>query len=246
MGGIVTQINPMLVARELENILQDSEAETIVVMDAFYQTVKAVQSNTNLKNIIVVSLQPSGAEFRDDWTFERFIFETVMPVEPVVIDPSHDVAVFQYTGGTTGRSKGAMLTHRNLVANIYQTKEFFKQIVDKGNERYLTVIPLFHVFGMTACMNNCISMASENILLPRFDIEEVLQTIKQEKPTIFPGVPTMYVAINAHSKAKEYGIDSIKISNSGSAPMPMELMRNMNRKRILRFWRAMVFQRHRR
>ncbi len=230
MGGIVTQINPMLVARELEYILKDSGAETIVVMDAFYQTVKAVQPSTNLKNIIVVSLQPSGAAFGNDRTFEKFISETVSPVEPVAIDPSHDVAVLQYTGGTTGRSKGAMLTHRNLVANIYQTKEFYKQNVEKGKERYLTVIPLFHVFGMTACMNNCILMASENILLPRFDLEEVLQTIKQEKPTIFPGVPTMYVAINAHPKAKEFGIDSIEISNSGSAPMPMELMKEYESK----------------
>ncbi len=230
MGGIVTQINPMLVARELEHILKDSGAETIVVMDAFYQTVKSVQPSTNLKNIIVVSLQPSGADFGVDRTFEQFISDTLTPAEAVDIDPSHDIAVLQYTGGTTGRSKGAMLTHRNLVANIYQTKEFFKHIVERGKERYLTVIPLFHVFGMTACMNGCILMASENILLPRFNLEEVLQTIKQEKPTIFPGVPTMYVAINAHPKAQEYGIDSIEVCNSGSAPMPVELMREYETK----------------
>ena len=230
IGGIVTQINPMLVARELEHILSDSGAETIVVLDAFYETVKAVQPSTNLKNIIVVSLQPSGLKFDGDRTFEQFLSETVTPAEPVSIDPDHDVAVLQYTGGTTGRSKGAMLTHRNLVANIYQTKEFYKQIVEKGKERYLTVIPLFHVFGMTACMNGCILMAGENILLPRFDLEEILQTIKQEKPTIFPGVPTMYVAINAHPKAKDYGVDSIKVCNSGSAPMPMELMKEFEAK----------------
>ena len=229
-GGIVTQINPMLVARELEHILIDSGAETIVVMDAFYQTVKSVQPSTNLKNIIVVSLQPSGMEFGDDYTFEQFIAETLTPVEPVAIDPGQDVAVLQYTGGTTGRSKGAMLTHRNLVANIYQTEEFFKQNIKQGKERYLTVIPLFHVFGMTACMNACILMAGENILLPRFDLDEVLQTFKQEKPTVFPGVPTMYVAINAHPKAQEYGIDSVEVCNSGSAPMPLELMKEFESK----------------
>ena len=169
-------------------------------------------------------------EFGSDRLFDKFIAEALTPVEPVKIDPRHDVAVLQYTGGTTGRSKGAMLTHRNLVANIYQTNEFYKQNVKQGKERYLTVIPLFHVFGMTACMNGSILMAGENILLPRFDLEEVLQTIKQEKPTIFPGVPTMYVAINAHPKAKEYGIDSIEICNSGSAPMPLELMKEFESK----------------
>ena len=83
-------------------------------------------------------------------------------LKPVSIAPEEDIAVLQYTGGTTGRSKGAMLTHRNLVANIYQTKEFFKDNILKGKERYLTVIPLFHVFGMTACMNACIQMAEEH------------------------------------------------------------------------------------
>ena len=228
-GGIVTQVNPMLVARELKHILDDSGAETIIVLDAFYEAVKGIQENTSLKNIIVVSLQPSGAKF-EDRTFEEFIAIGTEAPKPVSIVPEEDIAVLQYTGGTTGRSKGAMLTHRNLVANIYQTKEFFKDNILKGKERYLTVIPLFHVFGMTACMNACIQMAGENILLPRFDIEEVLETIKQEKPTIFPGVPTMYVAINAHPKAQEYGIDSIKLCNSGSAPMPVELMRNFEKK----------------
>ena len=227
-GGIVTQVNPMLVARELKHIIDDSGAETIIVLDAFYEAVKSIQESTSLKTVIVVSLQPSNMKF-EDRTFEEFTAIGTNAPNPVSIVPEEDIAVLQYTGGTTGRSKGAMLTHRNLVANIYQTKEFFKETIQYG-ERYLTVIPLFHVFGMTACMNACILMAGENILLPRFELEEVLQTIKQEKPTVFPGVPTMYVAINAHPKAQEYGIDSIKLCNSGSAPMPVELMRNFEKK----------------
>lgn len=228
-GGIVTQVNPMLVEREIEHILNDSGAETIVVFDAVYPRVKSIQSNTNLKTAIAVSLQPNGQQI-PDYTFETFMAEAGGPPNPVAIDPKHDVAVLQYTGGTTGRSKGAMLTHRNLYANVLQSYEFFKEKTNFGKDRFLTVIPLFHVFGMTACMNLSIYTGAESIMLPRFDLEEVLNTIKNEQPTNFPGVPTMYVAITNHPKAEEYGLNSIETCNSGSAPMPLELLREFEGK----------------
>ncbi|MGG3470944.1 long-chain fatty acid--CoA ligase [Neobacillus pocheonensis] len=229
-GAIVTQVNPMSVERELEYILKDSGAETIVVLDALYPRVKSVQARTNLKNIIVVSLQPAGQEFASDRSFESFLTEGNGNVIPIEFEPEHDVAVLQYTGGTTGRSKGAMLTHRNILANVIQCYEFFKHEFQVGKERCLTVIPLFHVFGMSSCMNLSIYTASESIMLPRFDLEEVLNTIKNEQPTTFPGVPTMYVAITNHPRAEEYGISSIRTCNSGSAPMPIELMREFEGK----------------
>lgn len=228
-GGIVTQVNPMLVEREIEHILNDSGAETLIVFDAVYPRVKSVQANSSLSTIVVVSLQPSE-QTMEDYSFEVFMAEATGAPIPVEIDPEHDVAVLQYTGGTTGRSKGAMLTHRNLYANVLQSYEFFKEKTNFGKDKFLTVIPLFHVFGMTACMNLGIFTAAESILLPRFELEEVLQTIKNEQPTHFPGVPTMYVAITNHPKAEEYGINSIKTCNSGSAPMPVELMRQFEGK----------------
>jgi long-chain acyl-CoA synthetase len=228
-GAIVTQVNPMLVEREIEYILNDSGAETIVVFDAVYPRVKSIQNNTSLKNIIVVSLQPSGQSIQD-YTFETFMAEATGAPNPVDMQPEHDVAVLQYTGGTTGRSKGAMLTHSNLLANVLQSYEFFKEKTKIGQDKYLTVIPLFHVFGMTACMNLSIYTAAESIMLPRFDLEEVLNTIKNEQPTTFPGVPTMYVAITNHPKAEEYGISSIETCNSGSAPMPLELLKEFEGK----------------
>ncbi len=229
-GGIVTQINPMLVERELEYILNDSGTETIVVLDALYPKVKNIQANTGVKTVIAVSLQPSGQEIAADFTFEGFLKKLASPFQPVRMEPEHDVAVLQYTGGTTGRSKGAMLTHRNIYGNILQSYEFFKEDIAIGQEKYLTVIPLFHVFGMTSCMNLSIYTASESIMLPRFEIEEVLTTIKQEEPTIFPGVPTMYVGITNHPHAELYGINSIRVCNSGSAPMPVELLKEFERK----------------
>lgn len=229
-GAIVTQVNPMSVERELTHILNDSGAETIFVLDTLLPRVKAIKSLTKLKKIIVISLQPTHMDFSPDRDFEAFLSEGNVDILPVSIDPVHDIAVLQYTGGTTGRSKGAMLTHQNLLANVIQSYEFFKHDIKIGKERYLTVIPLFHVFGMTSCMNLAIYTAAESIMLPRFELEEVLNTIKNEQPTIFPGVPTMYVAITNHPHAEDYGIDSIEVCNSGSAPMPVELLREFERK----------------
>lgn len=229
-GAIITQINPLLVERELQYILSDSGAETIIALDALYPRIKAIQPNTNVKNIIMVSMQPTDADFAPDKTFEQFLQTATGTVTPVQIDPENDIAVLQYTGGTTGRSKGAMLTHRNLVANIIQSYEFFKSDITFGKERSLTVIPLFHVFGMTSGMNLSIHCGSANTLLPRFDVEELLQTISREQTTMFPGVPTMYVALTNHPKASEYSLSSIRVCNSGSAPMPVELMKEFERK----------------
>ena len=229
-GAIVTQVNPMSVERELEYILKDSGAETIIVLDALYPRVKSVQPQSILKNIIVVSIQPSGQNFVPDRSFEGFLSEADGTITPISFDPEHDVAVLQYTGGTTGRSKGAMLTHRNILANVLQCYEFFKHEFEIGKDKCLTVIPLFHVFGMSSCMNLSIYTGAESIMLPRFELEEVLNTIKNEQPTMFPGVPTMYVAITSHPRAEEYNINSIRTCNSGSAPMPVELLRNFETK----------------
>lgn len=232
-GGIVTQINPMLVERELEHILNDSGAETLVVLDTLYSRVQAIRQRqtTSLRHVVVVSLQTSTHSFAPDTTFSDFLKRGFgqNPL-PVTIHPAEDVAILQYTGGTTGRSKGAMLTHRNLVANVIQSFEFFKSELLPGQERCLTVIPLFHVFGMTSCMNLTIYLGSSLVLLPRFEIQEVLETIQREKPTFFPGVPTMYVALTHYPGVEAYGINSIRTCNSGSAPMPVELLKEFERK----------------
>ncbi|WP_085524276.1 long-chain-fatty-acid--CoA ligase [Tuberibacillus sp. Marseille-P3662] len=225
MGGIVTQVNPMLVERELEYILKDSEAKMIVVWDQLYPLVKKIQPRTQVDIVVVVSLQKHGDNDCPEVTFDDFLASDKERFSEVTIHPAEDLASLQYTGGTTGRSKGVMLTHRNLVANVVQTYEFFKDTISIGHDRFLTVIPLFHVFGMTSGMNMAVYTAATNILLPRFDLGEVLETIKNEQPTTFPGVPTMYVAIANHPDAEAYGIGSIRFCNSGSAPMPVELMK---------------------
>ncbi|GAB4072812.1 long-chain fatty acid--CoA ligase [Barrientosiimonas marina] len=229
-GGIVTQINPMLVGKELAFILQDSGAETIIIYESFLPVLNQIIDQTSVKRVIKVTLEGSGTEDSQAIDFTDFLKRTTNPPVPVDIEPSTDVAILQYTGGTTGRSKGAMLTHRNLLANVIQSHEFFKDTIEYGKERFLTVIPLFHVFGMTSCMNLSIYTGSLSIMLPRFELDDVLETIKERQPTSFPGVPTMYVAIANHPRADQYGIDSIRICNSGSAPMPKEIMRRFEDK----------------
>ncbi|MDF9297109.1 long-chain-fatty-acid--CoA ligase [Geobacillus stearothermophilus] len=231
-GAIVTQVNPMLVERELAYLLKDSGAETIVIYEPLYPRLAAVRGETAVKQAITVSFgaPPSVSLAEGDVTFDEFLAAGSGAVRPVPIESTHDVAVLQYTGGTTGRSKGAMLTHRNIFVNVLQCAEFFKGTFEFGKERYLTVIPLFHVFAMTSGMNLAIYQGAENILLPRFELKEVLETIRDKQPTVFPGVPTMYVAITNTPGVEQYGISSIKTCNSGSAPMPLELMRDFEAK----------------
>jgi long-chain acyl-CoA synthetase len=143
------------------------------------------------------------------------------PVVPV--DPD-EVALLQYTGGTTGFSKGAMLTHYNLVSDVVQCVSW-NVGAERGKERMLAVLPFFHVYGMTVAMNEAIYLAATIILLPRFQVDDCLEAINAYQPTRFPGVPTMYIALVNHPKVKDYKISSIKVCSSGSAPMPVEALR---------------------
>ncbi|TYR78603.1 long-chain fatty acid--CoA ligase [Priestia megaterium] len=228
-GAIVTQVNPMLVEWELKHILKDSEAKAILMLDAFYPKLQAIRNRTDIEFAVTVNLEKPFVPQAPDTAFQHFIARQHQ-LQPVEIDPQHDIAVLQYTGGTTGPSKGAMLTHSNIYTNAVQSYELFKNEIELGKEKCLTVIPLFHVFGMTSCMHLSVLCGNEILLLPRFDLTEVLETIKREQPSIFPGVPTMYVAITNHPNAKDYQIDCIRICNSGSAPMPVELLREFERK----------------
>ncbi len=229
-GGIVTQLNPMLVGKELEYILTDSDAETIVIYEPLLPALNEVMDKTAVKRVIKVNLKGGENEDVIATGFEAFIKRASTPPVPAEIDAYEDIAILQYTGGTTGRSKGAMLTHSNLLANVMQSHEFFKDTFNLGSDRVLTVIPLFHVYGMTSCMNLAIYTGAMSIMLPRFKVDEVWQTIKDLQPTKFPGVPTMYIALLNHPDVSENDLVSLKVCNSGSAPMPGEVLRSFEGK----------------
>lgn len=162
-------------------------------------------------------------EERDDQhLFKRIIASTKAEEIDIEIDPIEEVALLQYTGGTTGFPKAAMLTHRNLIANTLMCAHWMYRC-QKGEEAILGVLPFFHVYGMTTIMNLSVMQAYKMILLPKFDVETVLKTIEKQKPTLFPGAPTMYIALLNHPNLSKYDLSSIKVCISGSAPLPVEV-----------------------
>jgi len=224
LGAVVVQVNPMYVERELENILKDSGAQTIIAFDALSERIKNVRSRTELQNVILFALdQHTGTSGANIHYLEELLSQQETQFQQVPVNMDEDVAVLQYTGGTTGVSKGAMLTHRNLTANTRQVTEWM-ETMEYGQDKVLCALPFFHSYGMTGCLNLSIMNAATMIILAQFNIRECLELIKKEKPTIFPGVPTMYIAVNNYPRVDEYGINTIKSCMSGSAPLPLEVV----------------------
>ncbi|MEM2412873.1 MAG: long-chain fatty acid--CoA ligase [Candidatus Bathyarchaeia archaeon] len=241
-GAVVTAISPLYKEREVEHQLNDSEAETIVVLDLLYPIVEKVWEKTKLRNVIVGSLKdymptfkavlgsllgkiPSrSVERRVNLHFFKELMEKYEANPPKVdINPKEDLAALQYTGGTTGVSKGAMLTHMNLVSNAVMCREWLQ--ANEGEEVVLTVLPLFHIYGMTTSMNAPIFFAGTMVLLPRFDPVAVLQAIQKYRVTVFCGAPTMYAMLLAHPDLKKYDLTSVKFCISGAAPLPPDIQK---------------------
>ena len=226
-GGIVAQTNPLYVEREIEHLARDSGARIIVTTDGLSARVGAVVPRTSLEHVIVARLggpEPEPAAIRLE-----ALLAAHPDTDPGVAVAPEQTAVLQYTGGTTGLPKGAMLSHRNLVANVLQTAEMGERPAP-GEVRILTILPLFHSFGMTCCLNLGLHLGARLVLLPRFDVEHVMRAIKQHQITHFPGVPTMYVAVLNYPHAEDYGISGIRSISSGGAAMPLEVAETFEQK----------------
>jgi len=245
-GGVVVATNPLYTPPEIEHQASDAGIEVMFVMTNFYHTIKKAQPNTRIKKLIVTNLKETlppilrllftlvrekkqgfriegGLQEGDVWLQDILSKYRNASRPAVEIDPS-DTALFQYSGGTTGVSKGAVATHRNLVANTLQVRSWFVTSVE-GQETYLMAIPLFHVYGMVAGMGVAIASAASMVMVPNArDLKDVLENISKYKTTLFPGVPTLYNAINNHPdvKAGKYDLSSIKACLSGSAPLMRE------------------------
>ncbi|MFC3041853.1 long-chain fatty acid--CoA ligase [Virgibacillus xinjiangensis] len=221
-GATIVQVNPMYKSSELLHVLNDSGAEVLIALDRLLPAVEEVIDRTEVEALIPVS-------FESDCKFNEYMEDRGLPVPNVMINPQEDIAVLQYTGGTTGRSKGAMLTHYNLVANTLQSYATSKVRTRLGKERVLTISPLFHVYGMTSCMNLTFYMGGNLILVPKFDVEQTVKVIEKTKPTIFPGVPTMFIALLNHYKDQPFDLTSLRTCTSGSAPLPVEVLNKFNK-----------------
>ncbi len=242
IGAIVVPVNPLYVPRELQFQVCDSEAETIVTLSQFYPRLQSIRANTHLKNVIVTNIKEyfppvlktlftvalekkEGHRVTlaqgDHWFQDLLKGSAATP--PLANVRPEDTAILLYTGGTTGVPKGAELTHRNLVANTLQVREWFTQ-AKEGEEVCLTALPLFHSYGMTTCMNMGIYLAATLVLIPNpRDLDHILKAIDKHHPTAFPGVPTMYVAINNHPHLAKYNLQSIRACISGAAGLPSEV-----------------------
>jgi long-chain acyl-CoA synthetase len=225
LGATVVQTNPMYVERELALQLDNCAAETIIAMNALYPRIENILGSSNLKNVICVAF-PGEVGNPKAISFESLLKENSPNPPEVVIDPKEDIAVLQYTGGTTGVAKGVMLTHSNLLSNVVQTSNWLP--LEEGEERFLVVLPLFHVYSMTLNNNVAVFIGGTQYLLPKFDIDTLMKVIDSFKPTIFPGAPTLYIAIINHPKVQEYNLKSIKACISGSAPLPVEVAEHFN------------------
>ena len=254
-GAIVVQTNILYTPRELEDMYNDAGVETVVTLDIFWHSVGKAKPKTRVTNVIVGDVadflpfplrQLYPIRKRGDlkkehhwpldipsepWVhrFRDVLRATPKPGSEPPANPAEDVAVFQYTGGTTGVPKGAMLTHRNLVVNALQVNAWLPW-ERKEQERILGVIPLFHVYGLTTVMTSAVADGSKVILHPNpREIKAILKLINKQRPTLFPGVPTMYIAILRYPNLAKYDLKSIRACVSGSAPLPNEVRHEWER-----------------
>jgi len=242
IGAVAVPTNPLYHEHELEVQLHDSGAETIVAVDMFYPVLSRVLSRTKVKHVVLCGvkdflpfplnfLYPIKARIEKQWVSVRrmpplYDFEEMLrhaPATPTNVDvASTDTALLQYTGGTTGVPKGAVLTHRNLVVNSTQTKAWLSH-AQEGREIILAAIPFFHVYGMTTAMNFGVLIGAEMILVPKFHTKEVITMIDKYHPTIFPGIQAMYLAIGNYPGITKYDLTSLHAAISGAGPLMREV-----------------------
>ena len=243
-GATIVNYNPLYAEGELAYQIEDSQTDIMVTTDlqVIYPKLEKMLHSTRLNQIIICPFKdilpfPKNilfpllksadiAEIPDD---DRHVMYSRMTdndgqFEPAPIDCQNDIALLQYTGGTTGTPKGAMLTHANLTANVEQCVKWFYDL-QMGQEKMLGVIPFFHVFAMTTILNLSVKCGFEIIATPKFDLKETLKLIHTERPQFFPAVPAIYNAINAHSELGEYDLTSLRYCISGGAPLPAEVKR---------------------
>ncbi len=243
-GAVVVQTNPTYTERELHFQLADSGATVLVALDLLMPRVAKARVNTALRHVIATSLS-DGLPFpknllypirrrkehpnlKVDYEGEgarrwaAFVGRGKADDLCEEVDAEEDVAMLQYTGGTTGRPKGVMLTHANLLANTRQVDAWCYRL-EAGKERYLAALPMFHAFGLTVLLNQAVGRAGTLLLLPRFEPVTALETIRRRKPTVFPGAPTMYISLLGHPMTREGDLASVRLCVSGAAPLPREV-----------------------
>jgi long-chain acyl-CoA synthetase len=241
LGAVVVMLNPLLSPKELQFQLADSGARRLVALDHFQPQVEEVERTLGLEQVIVTGLA-DALPWPLNWLYPvkarrqgltvgcrpgpaRVAWKSLLTHPPLPDGPlpdPQDLAVLQYTGGTTGTPKAAMLTHANLMVNVAQINAWLHQ-VRYGEERVMGLLPFTHSFGLTACLNWPMSQGALIILLPRFEINSLLKALKKHRPTMLPAVPTLFVALINDPRLPKLDLSSLWAAISGSAPLPLEV-----------------------
>jgi long-chain acyl-CoA synthetase len=247
MGAVVVMTNPLYMEKELVHHFNDSEAKTLITLNLLWKRINGLRSKLHLKRIFVTSIADClrfplnvlyGIKSRREYSLEPIPYDdTVLPwkrllartaIEPAhPVDPVKDLAALQYTGGTTGISKGVMLTHANLGYNAQQARAVLHTIKDTG-EVMLGLLPFFHIYGLTVCVNFGTLIGATLVPMAKFVPLDVLKTIDKRRPTIFPCAPSVFIALLQQKNLEKYDLSSVRYCVSGSAPMPVPVMEKFN------------------
>jgi len=251
LGAVIVNYNPLYTGDELRFQILDSETDLMITLDlkALFAKVETLLGDGTLKQAVVGQFskllppaksiafrllkgrdlaRPQSSTQSNKIVMESQLLSNDGQYTPAEIVPLEDIAVLQYTGGTTGTPKGAMLTHANLTINVAQVSAWAPGL-EKNKERMMAVLPFFHVFAMTVVMNYGIERAAELVIMPRFVLDDALKLINKTKPTIMPGVPTLFNAIMNHQKLSSYDLSTLKFCLSGGAALPVEVKTQFER-----------------
>lgn len=245
LGAIAVMSNPLASSEEIVRQASNSGAEVLVTLTDYQEVAMAVRAQTGVREVIFAHVDDYAPLYRplqnlfypwrrrlrrhrlryslghhDHRWWALLRGQTIAPPNVPVRD--RDVAVIQYTGGTTDRPHGVTLTHHNLVANVLQCRVWMPTLRD-GEERILCVVPFNHAYGMTTAMNLAVTTGAAMILLPQLDVRVLLEHIRRYRPALFPGVPALFVALNDFPGVRRYDIQSIQACISGAAPLPVEV-----------------------
>lgn len=248
-GGVLLMLNPLYMENELQEQVEDSGTEYLITLDLLWPKVKELRSQVRFKKIIITSIAEAlGFPLRQLYRLKAWKQKSTPDIPyhdnalvrwkevikgqesyaHVVADPQTEIAMLQYTGGTTGVPKGVMLSHYNLTANVQQALAMLPELKTK-HHTLLAVLPFFHIFGLTVCVNLSVALGATNIPFPRLVVGDLLKAVEKFRPTIFPAVPAIFVAMLQHKNLKTYKLSSIDYCISGSAPLPVDVMQRFEK-----------------
>ena len=248
LGAVVVMTNPLYMEKELVHHFNDSEAKTLITLNLLWKRISGLRDKLHLERIFVTSIADClgfplnflyTMKSKREYKLDAIPFDgsTILPwkgllrrtaiLDPHPVDPRKDLAALQYTGGTTGVSKGVMLTHANLCYNAQQARAILHTIKESG-EVILGLLPLFHIYGLTVCVNFGTIIGATLVPMAKFVPLEVLKTIDKRRPTIFPCAPSIFIALLQQKNLEKYDLSSVRYCISGSAPMPVPVMEKFN------------------